>query len=80
MDHDRSNHSDEASDTAPRPPLLQQIARRALRKDERGASLVEYALLVALIAVVCIAAVTQFGGSNGSGIDRSADSIVNAGL
>ena len=26
--------------------------------DERGASLVEYALLVALIAVVCIAAVT----------------------
>ncbi len=26
--------------------------------DERGASLVEYALLVALIAVVCLAAVT----------------------
>jgi pilus assembly protein Flp/PilA len=30
-------------------------------KDERGASLVEYALLVALIAVVCIAAVTTLG-------------------
>ena len=29
--------------------------------DERGASLVEYALLVALIAVVCIAAVTLLG-------------------
>ena len=28
---------------------------------ERGASLVEYALLVALIAVVCIAAVTILG-------------------
>ena len=28
---------------------------------ERGASLVEYALLVALIAVVCIAAVTFLG-------------------
>lgn len=28
---------------------------------ERGASLVEYALLVALIAVVCIAAVTLLG-------------------
>lgn len=28
---------------------------------ERGASLVEYALLVALIAVVCIAAVTTLG-------------------
>ncbi|MEZ5165540.1 MAG: Flp family type IVb pilin [Acidimicrobiales bacterium] len=31
--------------------------------DERGASLVEYALLVALIAVVCIAAVTALGKS-----------------
>ena len=31
--------------------------------DERGASLVEYALLVALIAIVCIAAVTALGES-----------------
>ena len=31
--------------------------------DERGASLVEYALLIALIAVVCIAAVTALGSS-----------------
>ena len=31
--------------------------------DERGASLVEYALLVALIAVVCIVAVTALGES-----------------
>ncbi len=30
-------------------------------KSERGASLVEYALLVALIAVVCIIAVTTLG-------------------
>ena len=30
-------------------------------KDERGASLVEYALLVALIAVVCIVAITFVG-------------------
>jgi len=30
-------------------------------KTERGASLVEYALLVALIAVVCIVAVTTLG-------------------
>ncbi len=29
--------------------------------DERGASLVEYALLLALIAMVCIAAVTTLG-------------------
>jgi pilus assembly protein Flp/PilA len=31
--------------------------------DERGASLVEYALLVAFIAVVCIAAVAFLGKS-----------------
>jgi len=30
-------------------------------KTERGASLVEYALLVALIAIVCIVAVTTLG-------------------
>lgn len=30
-------------------------------QQEQGASLVEYALLVALIAVVCIAAVTILG-------------------
>jgi pilus assembly protein Flp/PilA len=34
---------------------------RTLPTTERGASLVEYALLVALIAVVCIAAVTSLG-------------------
>ena len=32
-------------------------------KTERGASLVEYALLVALIAVVCIGAITLLAGS-----------------
>ena len=35
--------------------------RARFGRDERGASLVEYALLVALIAVVCIAAVTFLG-------------------
>lgn len=34
--------------------------------SERAASLVEYALLVALIAVVCIAAVTALGKRAGS--------------
>lgn len=32
-------------------------------KTDRGASLVEYALLVALIAVVCLVAVTFLGGN-----------------
>jgi pilus assembly protein Flp/PilA len=34
---------------------------RARFDDEKGASLVEYALLLALIAVVCIGAITILG-------------------
>ena len=36
---------------------------RRIATTERGASLVEYALLVALIAVVCIGAVTVLGSN-----------------
>jgi pilus assembly protein Flp/PilA len=43
--------------------------------DERGASLVEYALLVALIAVVCIAAVTLLGKNASSKMDSVGNSI-----
>ena len=43
--------------------------------DERGASLVEYALLVALIAVVCIAAVTLLGGNTSNKFNSVADSL-----
>ncbi len=32
-------------------------------RSQRGASLVEYALLLALIAVVCVAAVSALGGT-----------------
>ena len=41
------------------------------RHDERGAGLVEYALLVALIVLVCIAAVQLLGNST-QGIYSSA--------
>ncbi|MCU1451444.1 MAG: Flp/Fap pilin component [Acidimicrobiales bacterium] len=44
----------------------QRLAAFAMSRSNRGqtgASLVEYALLVALIAVVCIAAVGFLGGS-----------------
>jgi pilus assembly protein Flp/PilA len=32
-----------------------------LRQDEKGAALVEYGLLVGLIAVICVVAVTLLG-------------------
>jgi pilus assembly protein Flp/PilA len=42
---------------------------------ERGASLVEYALLVALIAIVCIAAVTFIGKSADTKFSTAGSSI-----
>jgi len=42
---------------------LQTHVRARLASDERGASLVEYALLVALIAVICIVAIAFLGNS-----------------
>jgi pilus assembly protein Flp/PilA len=46
-------------------------------KTERGASLVEYALLVALIAVVCIVAITFLGDEASSTFSDVGDSISN---
>ena len=43
--------------------FIASYMRARFGDDERGASLVEYALLVALIAVVCIVAVTFLGKS-----------------
>ena len=50
---------------------------RARFDEEKGASLVEYALLVALIAVVCIAAVTLLGNNASSKFDSVGQSIAN---
>lgn len=49
--------------------------RAKFGQDERGASLVEYALLLALIAVVCIIAVTALGGSASEKLQETSDSI-----
>jgi pilus assembly protein Flp/PilA len=48
---------------------------RARFDEERGASLVEYALLVALIAVVCIAAITLLGSNANTKFSTVANSI-----
>ena len=49
--------------------------RARFGNDERGASLVEYALLVALIAVVCIGAVSFIGTSASSKFNKVGSSI-----
>ncbi len=47
--------------------------------SERGASLVEYVLLLSLIALVCLGALSYFGGESGNSLNRSGTSIVTAG-
>jgi pilus assembly protein Flp/PilA len=47
--------------------------------SERGASLVEYALLIALIAVVCIGAIRYFGAGSSNSVDHSTSEIIGAG-
>ena len=50
-------------------------AVRSFSNLEEGASMVEYALLIALIAVVAVAAVATFGGALSDEFDRIADSM-----
>jgi len=52
------------------PPL-----RRTARRDERGASLVEYALLLALIVVVLVGAVTFLGDTTNTSFSTANSSI-----
>jgi pilus assembly protein Flp/PilA len=69
------------NDTNRRHPMLTTYdflatyLRARFGDDERGASLVEYALLVALIAVVCIVAVSFLGRSAESKFTEIGDSI-----
>ena len=51
--------------------------RRA--RHERAASMVEYCMMIALIAFVCIVAISYFGSENSGSVNDSADSIVLAG-
>jgi pilus assembly protein Flp/PilA len=49
--------------------------RARFSDSERGASLVEYALLVALIAVVCIVAIRILGQSANSSFESTGTAI-----
>jgi pilus assembly protein Flp/PilA len=48
---------------------------RALARSEDGATLVEYALIIALIAIVCILAVGKLGSSTSGLLNKAATSI-----
>ncbi len=51
------------------------LASWSTSRLERGASLVEYALLLALIALVCVTAVQFLGTSASGSLDRSGSSL-----
>ncbi len=61
---------------------VQQVMIPAMRgrfaKTERGAALVEYALLLALIAVVCIVALQFLGSSASTKFSKVGQSIAGA--
>jgi pilus assembly protein Flp/PilA len=59
--------------------LVRYISARLNLKSERGAALVEYALLLALIAVVCIVALTTLGKQASSKFTDVGSSIAAAG-
>ncbi len=52
-------------------------ARPSSTDGTRGASLMEYALLVALIAIACIVAIELLGGAAGTSLDESGSTIAN---
>jgi pilus assembly protein Flp/PilA len=56
--------------------LLQLINR--FRRNEDGAALAEYGLLVALIAVVCVVAVTALGTNISVAFSKIASAIAGA--
>jgi pilus assembly protein Flp/PilA len=57
--------------------MLRSLFFRRFR-DDRGATMVEYALMLALIALVCVIAVTLVGsGANGL-FTKNGNAIVNA--
>jgi pilus assembly protein Flp/PilA len=46
-----------------------------VRRDEEGAALVEYGMLVGLIAVICVAAVTLLGNEVSIAFSKIADQL-----
>ena len=59
---------------------MHTVSRRlSSRTSETGAALVEYALLVVLIAMVCLAAIVLLGRQVGDNMSRSGTSVQEAG-
>jgi len=51
---------------------------RKLRRNQSGATAIEYGLIVALISIAAISAMSVLGGSNGTGWQGISDKVDNA--
>ena len=49
-----------------------------LLRDEEGPTSVEYAVMLALILMACVAGITVFGQATGASFDSSSTAIINA--
>lgn len=57
--------------------MKEKMKKNGNKRNQRGASLVEYALLVALISVVAITGITALGTKANSKLDSVATQISN---
>lgn len=57
--------------------ILRRLGHR-LARDDRGAGLIEYVLLMALIALVCFGALSYFGNESGNSVSDSCSEIATA--
>jgi pilus assembly protein Flp/PilA len=55
--------------------LMQALVARVQTRDESGQALVEYGLLVGLIAVICVVAVTALGVNVAAMLQSVADAL-----
>jgi Flp pilus assembly pilin Flp len=69
--------AEEATPTSTVEPV--PVHPRFGRRGQLGASLIEYVLMIAMIAIVCIGALSYFGGSSENSVDHSSSCIVTAG-
>jgi Flp pilus assembly pilin Flp len=66
-------HQDNLDSIATTSSLARFVAR--LRQDQRGASFVEYVIVVGLVAIVCIFAFGKFGSAINKKVEDQTKSI-----
>ena len=54
------------------------MKKKMIRKEEKGASMLEYALLAALIAIVAITAMTVLGQQACTSLSRAGSALTSA--